>query len=119
MTNRFDAEGMAALAGQLVAEFARQPRQTAETITQLPAYGALIDGAAAAGMTGDDVELDDEFACRSPAWLSTANVDQVRRWTHTLLRIERWNAEWPTAILEALQGGHLEALAVRFYGDVG
>lgn len=104
---------MAQHAQVLVDQYRRQPAQTPETIKDLVGYWEFIEGAEAAGFTGSDLEGDQQFASRSPEWIAAASTAQLQSWTHTVLRAERWSGEWPTAILEALQGGQLEALAAR------
>lgn len=94
----------------LVDAFARNTGLTPDSITRLPAYTAFIEEAEGAGLTGPDMMMDDEFSARSAAWLASADADQVARWVHTLLRIERANYEWPAAVLEALQDGRLAAV---------
>lgn len=108
---------MADLTQELVNQYRRQPKQTPETITGMAAYWPFVEGAEVNGFTGPHAEGDDDFASRSPEWLSNADLNSLQRWLHSLLRCERWNGEWPTAILNALQVGQIQALAerLRFY----
>ncbi|WP_128290827.1 hypothetical protein [Afifella aestuarii] len=97
------------VAADLVAQYERQPRLGPETITKLPAYRPFIEEAVRAGWTGPEMELDPDFWARSAEWVASASDEQRRRWLHSVLRSERWNAECPMAILEALQGGQMAA----------
>jgi hypothetical protein len=104
---------MAALAQDLADHYHRQPRQTPETVARLPGYREFIDGAAEAGFTGPDHEGDEDFASRSASWVRDADLASLQRWLHSLLRCERWNGEWPDAVLGALRDGRIAALAER------
>ncbi|HSD37757.1 MAG TPA: hypothetical protein VLC92_09620 [Rhodocyclaceae bacterium] len=110
---RPDTAGMARLVAALLASHGRQPRQTPESVKSLDGYAELVDGAAGCGFTGPGIDLDERFAERSAEWLQTAEMGGLQRWVHSILRAERWNSEWPTAILDALQDGRLQALADR------
>ncbi|MBK1624930.1 hypothetical protein [Afifella marina] len=99
-----------ASARQLLDQYQRQPHQTPETITTLPGYHEMLEAAVECGLSGPDVELDSEFSCRSPEWIAGASAEERRKWLHSVVRAERWNSEYPMAVLEALEGGQLAAL---------
>lgn len=108
-----DPKGMVQLVEGLLEEYRRQPHLTPETIRSLPGYRGVIERAQALGFTGSELVGDEDFAHRSPAWVARADLAELQAWMHSTLRAERWNSEWPTAILEALRGGHLKAMAHR------
>ncbi len=100
---------LARSAADLIAEYQRQPRQTPETIAQLPSYYRFIEDAERAGWTGLDIGMDEHFAERSAEWVASATEEERQRWLHTVLRAERWNPDCPMAVLETLRGGQLAA----------
>lgn len=83
------------------------------------AYGRFIEAALACGYTGPNVETDVDFAARSVEWVASASEDDLRRWVHTLIRCDRWNGEYPTAILDACRAGCMEMLVERLSRSAG
>lgn len=108
-----DTKKMLELTERLVAKYERQPGLTAETLTHSDDYLRFVGEAWDAGFTGPDMELDEHFSERSASWIASARLEELQRWVYTLLRVERANYEWPCTIFEALEGGHLQALAER------
>lgn len=100
-------------ATELVDEYRRTPGAEPLGFTRTAVYRQFIEAAELAGFTGPDVEMDSKFAARSPEWVARASEEELRRYLHTLIRSDRWNDEYPSALLEACNGGQIAALARR------
>ncbi|UVF21360.1 hypothetical protein HPT29_009640 [Microvirga terrae] len=100
-------------ATELVDEYRRSPGAEPLGFTRTAAYRQFIEAAEQAGFTGPEVEMDSEFSDRSPEWVAHASEEELRRYLHTLIRADRWNTDFPTAVLQACSGGQLGALAAN------
>lgn len=97
-------------AAELVADYRRMPSVQAVEFTRGSAYRHFIEAAEQAGFTGPDIEIDSEFSDRSRGWVARADEQQLRRWIHTLIRSDRWNGDYPDAVLAACRSGGLSGL---------
>lgn len=111
--NRLTIAHAYALVSTLLEQYRQQPDQTSESITALSRYQNFVEYAALYGFINQEMDVDEEFASRLPEWVQTASMDELRRWVCSLIRADRWQGEWPSAILEALQGGQFEVLERR------
>lgn len=100
----------------LLAAFKRQPEIDALAFAGLSAYGQFIEAAERDGFTGPDIEMDPEFAERTPGWVAQADEQQLPQWLHTLIRSDRSNGDYPTAVLMACRSGAMDALVTRLAG---
>lgn len=100
-------------AAELVDEYRRVPRAEPLDFTRTAAYRQFIEAAEQGGFTGPDVEMDSDYSDRSPGWVARADGLALRRWVHTLIRADRWNGDYPTAILNACAGGQMKAICDR------
>ncbi len=98
-------------AAALVVVYRRSPSVEPLEFARSNAYRQFVAAAEQAGFTGPDIEMDAEFAARSPEWVTHADQLALRRWVHTLIRTDRWNGDFPTAVLKACAGGQLGMLA--------
>ena len=100
-------------AAALIAAYRRSPSVEPLDFARSDPYRQFVAAAEQAGFTGPDVEMDSEFAARSPEWVAHADELALRRWVHTLIRADLWNGDFPTAVLKACAGGHLGMLATN------
>jgi hypothetical protein len=100
-------------AAALVDEYRREPRVEPLDFARTAAYRQFIEAVEQAGFTGPDIEADREFSDRTPEWVKHADELALRRWVHTLIRADRWNGDFPTAVLKACSGGQLGVLAAK------
>ncbi|HGX5381144.1 TPA: hypothetical protein ACNE2I_004342 [Escherichia coli] len=100
-------------AAELVDEYRRIPRAEPLDFTRTAAYRQFIEAAGQAGFTGSGVEMDVDFAARSPEWVAQAGEQDLQRWVHTLIRCDRWNSEYPTAVMDACRSGCMSVLALK------
>ncbi|HFS1363856.1 TPA: hypothetical protein ACHWNV_003611 [Raoultella ornithinolytica] len=103
-------------ATELVDTYQRQPGIEPEAFTRSSAYRQFVAAAAACGFTGPDVEMDTEFADRSPEWVALADELALRRWINTLIRSDRWNGDYPDAVWMACRSGCIGGLVERLTG---
>lgn len=104
---------------ELVAAYQRQPGVEPLEFVRTEAYRQFIEAAEQAGFTGADIEMDSEFVERRPEWVTLAILHDLQRWVHTLIRTDRWNGDYPTAIIDACRSGCLSALVERLSGSAG
>ncbi|AQV17698.1 hypothetical protein V6190_19785 [Escherichia coli] len=100
-------------AAELVEEYGRIPRAEPLDFTRTAAYRQFIEAAEQARFTGPGVEMDVDFAARSPEWVAQAGEQDLQRWVHTLIRCDRWNSEYPTAVMDACRSGCMSVLALK------
>lgn len=98
---------------ELAAVYEREPGVEPETFARTAAYLHFTCAAELSGLTGPNLEMDEEFASRSPEWVSRASEQELQRWVHTLIRTDRWNGECPNAVLMACRSGALSMLIQR------
>ncbi|EMN4676135.1 hypothetical protein RFJ04_001323 [Klebsiella variicola] len=103
-------------AAELVAAYRRAPGAEPLDFTRTDAYRQFIEAAEQAGFTGPDVEMDTEFADRSPEWVARADELALRRWINTLIRSDRWNGDYPDAVWMACRSGCIGGLVERLTG---
>ncbi len=103
------SEATAALAAAYERKLGAEPLDFARS----DAYRQFIEAAELDGLTGPDIEMDEEFASRSAGWVIGASEQELRRWVHTLLRADRWNGDYPDAVLMACRSGCVGVLAER------
>lgn len=106
-------------AAKLVAEYRRAPGAEPLEFARTDSYRQFVDAAEETGFTGSDVEMDVDFASRSAGWVASAGEEELRCWLHTAIRADRWNGEYPTAILDACRAGCIVALVERLSGSAG
>lgn len=100
-------------AAELAAAYGREPGAEPEAFARTAAYRQFAEAAELDGLAGPDIEMDKEFASRSPGWVIGASEQELQRWVHTLLRADRWNGECPDAVLMACRSGCVGALVER------
>lgn len=100
-------------AAELAAVYKREPNVEPEVFARTAAYRHFTEAAELDGLTGPNVEMDEEFASRSPKWVSGATEQELQRWVHTMLRADRCNSDYPDAVLSACRSGCVKALADR------
>lgn len=103
-------------ATELLGEYRRAPGVEPLNFTRTEAYRQFAEAAEQTGFTGPDVETDVEFSDRSPEWVAEADNEELRRWVHTMLRADRWNGDYPNALLIACRSGCLMGLVARLVG---
>ena len=101
----------------LVDEYRREPGADLIDFSRTDAYRQFVEAAEQASFTGPDVEMDSEFSYRSPKWIALADDEALRRWTHTLIRADRWNGDSPDAVWMACRSGCMGALVERLSGS--
>ncbi len=97
----------------LTAAYKRAPGAEPLDFARSEAYRQFIEAAELDGLTGPDVEMDEEFASRSPGWVIGASEQELQRWVHTMIRADRWNGDFPDAVLMACRSGCVGVLAER------
>lgn len=100
-------------ATELMDAYRRTPGIKPEVFARTGAYRQFVEAELQAGFTGPDVEMDSDFAERRPQWVAGANDEELRRWVHTMLRADRWNGDYPTALWDACRSGAMSALVER------
>ena len=100
-------------ATKLMATFQRQTGIEPDAFARTNEYRQFAKAAEQDGFTGPDIEMDMDFASRSPKWVMQADKEALKRWVHTLLRSDRSNGDYPTAVLDACQSGCMDALVER------
>lgn len=100
-------------AAELVAAYRCAPRADPLDFSRADAYRQFVEVAERTGFTGPDVEMDLDFAERHPDWVARASDAELQRWVHTIVRSDRWNEEYPTAVMDACRSGCLGALVAR------
>lgn len=100
----------------LVEQFHQVPSAEPLDFTRTNSYRQFVQAAEQTGFTGPDVEMDSKFSYRSPEWVTQADGAALQCWVHTLIRCDRWNAERPTAIMDACRSGCMSALAEQLAG---
>lgn len=103
-------------ATELLAVYQRQLCTESVDFARTDAYHQFVEAAEQAGFTGPDIEMDSDFSERSPEWVAQANDEALRRWVHTMVRADRWNGEYPTAILDGCRAGCIGTLVERLAG---
>lgn len=98
---------------ELLDVYRRTPDAEPLDFSRSSAYHQFVKVAEQAGFTGPDMEMDSEYSDRSPKWVAHADIDVLRCWVHTLIRADRWNADYPTAIMNACSSGCMSALTLR------
>lgn len=100
-------------AAELVDTYQRQPGAELLEFARTDAYRQFVEAAGQAGFTRSDVEMDVDFAARSPEWVAQAGEQDLRRWVHTLIRADRWNGDLPNAVWMACRSGSMGKLVER------
>ncbi|HAY5094929.1 TPA: hypothetical protein MJB77_25765 [Klebsiella pneumoniae] len=100
-------------AAELVDTYQRQPGAELLEFARTDAYRQFVQAAEQEGFTGPEIEMDVDFAARSPEWVAQAGEQDLRRWVHTLIRCDRWNSEYPTAVMDACRSGCMSVLALK------
>ncbi|HHL3341401.1 TPA: hypothetical protein ACQ5TD_004872 [Klebsiella pneumoniae] len=103
-------------AAALVAAYQRAPGAEPESFARTEAYRRFAEAAEQAGFTGPDMEMDQDFAGHSSAWVGSASEEALKRYVHTMLRADRSNSEYPTAVLDACRSGTMTALVEQLAG---
>lgn len=100
-------------AAELLTEYQRTRGAESVLFANTKAYRQFIEAAEQAGLTGPEIEMDEDFARRSPEWVAKAGTDEIQRWIHTLIRVDRWNGDCPDAVLTACKLRCISALVKR------
>ncbi|WP_313050891.1 hypothetical protein [Atlantibacter subterraneus] len=106
-------------AAELVDEYRRAPRAEPLDFTRTAAYRQFIEAAEQEDFTSAEIEMDTDYAERRPEWVANADEGALRQWVHTLIRSDRWNADYPTAIMDACRSGSIGELVARLNGAAG
>lgn len=114
------AQLLAQLARELVAAYERQPDASLPEWFALHEYARFVMGAEACGFTCRDLSPDEDFDAMA-TWprdhLATCGLAKLRRFTHTLLREERWADGYASPIRETVANGALQLVAERLTSD--
>lgn len=110
----------AQLTRELVAAYGRQPDASLSEWFALPEYARFVMGAEACGFTCRDLSPDGDFDAMA-TWprdhLATCGLAKLRRFTHTLLREERWADGYASPIRETVANGALQLVVERLTSD--